>query len=285
MIDVLVTGANGQLAKSIALYANTVIGFNFVFKSKNELDITNAEELQSVFKANHFEYCINCAAYTNVEQSEKTPEIAYEINGNGVQKLAKTCRKFKTKLIHISTDYVFDGSSDIPYTEENIPNPLNVYGISKLKGESYIQEVMEAYYIIRVSWLYSMFEKNFFDTIYNYLQNKKSLSIVTSQRGTPTSCLNLAQYLLWILTSDLAFGIYHFSDDGEATWYDFAYEIAKQFNDSDYLNLVNPTETYPTLSERPGYSVMDNSKRKIKYNTAVHWKNAVKEVYKLRKKN
>lgn len=284
MIDVLVSGANGQLAKTIALFKEETSGFNFVFKSKKELDITNKEAIEAVFEAFSFKFCINCAAYTNVEQAEKTPEIAYEINGKAVENLAKTCLKFNTKLIHISTDYVFDGESNVPYNEDEVPNPLNEYGKSKLQGEEYIQRTLKTYYIIRVSWLYSVFEKNFFNTINNYLDQKKELNITTSQTGTPTSCISLAHYILWIISSDLEYGIYHFSNDGKGTWYDFALEIAKQHDNQEKITLIQPSENYPTISQRPVYSVLDNSKRKLKYNRSIHWKKAVEDIYLLRKK-
>lgn len=284
MIDVLVTGAKGQLAKTIALFKGEHSSFNFVFKSKEELDIIDKSAIVSVFNTHNFRFCINCAAYTNVEQAEKTPEIAYKINGEAVKNLAEVCFDFDIKLIHISTDYVFDGETNEPYKESEPPNPLNEYGKSKLQGERYIQDILNSYYIIRVSWLYSAFEKNFFNTIANYLNKNQKLNITTSQRGTPTSCISLAQYIIWMLASDLEYGVYHFSDEGEATWYDFALEIARQYNNQTKEALVTPSDNYPTISQRPVYSVLDNSKRKQKYNTSIDWKNAVKNVYLLKEK-
>lgn len=282
MIDVLVTGAQGQLAKTIALFKDENSRFNFIFKSKEELDIVNKSAIVSVFNAHNFRFCINCAAYTNVEQAEKTPEIAYKINGEAVKNLAEVCSNFEVKLIHISTDYVFDGETSEPYKESEIPNPLNEYGKSKLQGEDYIQDILRAYYIIRVSWLYSAFENNFFNTISNYLNENKELNITTSQTGTPTSCISLTRYIFWIISSELEYGIYHFSDDGETTWYNFALEIAKQFKNKDNEALIKPSENYPTISQRPVYSVLDNSKRKLKYERSVNWEIAVKNVYSLR---
>lgn len=284
MINVLVTGANGQLAKTIAFFKNEVPNYNFVFKTKEELDITNKEAIDVLFKTLSFDYCINCAAYTNVEQAEKTPEIAYEINGEAVKNLAEVCLDFNTKLVHISTDYVFDGESKNPYNERATPNPLNEYGKSKLQGEECIQKTIEAYYIIRVSWLYSVFEKNFFNTISNYLEKNKELNITTSQKGTPTSCISLTYFIYWILSSELEYGIYHFSDDGEATWYDFALEIAKQYSNKEKVDLIQPSENYPTISQRPVYSVLNNSKRKLTYNRNINWEKAVKDVFLLREK-
>jgi dTDP-4-dehydrorhamnose reductase len=279
MINILVTGANGQLAKTIALFKNEAPNYNFVFKTKEELDITNKEAINILFKTLSFDYCINCAAYTNVEQAEKTPEIAYEINGEAVKNLAEVCLDFNTKLVHISTDYVFDGESKNPYSERATPNPLNEYGKSKLQGEKYIQKTLEAYYIIRVSWLYSIFEKNFFNTITNCLKKNKELNITTSQKGTPTSCISLTHFIYWIIFSELEYGIYHFSDDGEATWYEFAVEIAKQFGNHEKTKLIQPSENYPTISRRPDYSVLNNNKRKNEYKISIHWKTAIERTY------
>lgn len=284
MINILVTGANGQLAKTIALFKNEVPNYNFVFKSKEELDITDKKAIDTVFKTLSFDFCINCAAYTNVEQAEKTPKIAHEINGEAVKNLAESCLDYNTKFIHISTDYVFDGETNIPYREDEVANPLNEYGKSKLKGEEYIQNTLEAYYIIRVSWLYSVFEKNFFNTISNYLEKSKELNITTSQKGTPTSSISLIHYIFWIMSSELEYGLYHFSDDGEATWYDFALEIAKQYPNEEKTDLIQPSENYPTVSQRPVYSVLNNSKRKLTYNRNINWKKAVKDVFLLREK-
>lgn len=284
MINVLVTGANGQLAKTIALLQKDVSNANLVFKSKKELDITKKEAVVSVFNSYNFDFCVNCAAYTNVEQAEKTPELSYEINGAGVKSLAEVCLEYNTTLIHISTDYVFDGTKKQPYSEVDSTNPLNEYGKSKLEGEYHIQNMLQSFYIIRTSWLYSAYEKNFFNTICNYLDDNKALNITTEQIGTPTSCVSLARYVLWMISSELEYGIYHFSDDGETTWYGFAQEIAKQYNLKDKEVLVIPSESYPTISQRPVYSVLDNRKRKRAYKTNIDWKTALKNVYQLREK-
>ena len=158
-IKLLVTGANGQLGQTIKENYESDPSFDIIFVSKNELDITNDEEIKTFFENQKFNYCINCAAYTNVDQSESNPDLAFKVNAQGVKNLAIQCKKHKIILIHISTDYVFDGKNQVPYTEEDEPNPINQYGKSKLLGETYIQEVMECYFIIRTSWLYSKFEK------------------------------------------------------------------------------------------------------------------------------
>ena len=161
---ILVTGANGQLGLTIKeLFANNNLGLDFTFVTKEQLDITNKTALNNFFTKNHFDYCINCAAYTNVEQAEKTPEIAFKVNAEGVKYLAEVCKETNTTLIHISTDYVFDGEKETPYTVEDLPNPINEYGKSKLLGEHYIQESLSNHFIVRTSWLYSKkYGKNFY---------------------------------------------------------------------------------------------------------------------------
>src|SRR5690606_37549958 len=162
-ISILVTGAQGQLGLTIQeLYVGNS-AFDFTFTSKSELDITNKREIEIFFEQYKFDYCINCAAYTNVEQAEKTPDLAYKVNAEAVKSLAEVCKEYETTLIHISTDYVFDGEKEIPYTIKDLPNPINEYGKSKLLGEQYVQEILQNYFIVRTSWLYSKkYGKNFY---------------------------------------------------------------------------------------------------------------------------
>ena len=194
---VLVTGANGQLGKTIEeLFSINDANLEFTFVSKENLDITNEDELLLYFKANKFDYCINCAAYTNVEQAEKTPEIAYKVNAEGVKNLAQVCKDANTILIHISTDYVFDGEKSEPYLVSDIPNPINEYGKSKLLGEQYIQKSLCNYFIIRTSWLYSKkYGKNFYKSILDKAKVEKELLITDEQIGCPTNTVNLAQFI------------------------------------------------------------------------------------------
>ena len=164
---ILVTGASGQLGKTIKeLYSNNTLGLSFTFVNKNQLDITDEAMLKSCFTLNKFNYCINCAAYTNVDQAEKTPEIAFKVNAEGVKYLSEICKEHNVILVNISTDYVFDGNKTTPYTIDDLPNPINNYGKSKLLGEEYIKQILNKYYIIRTSWLFSKkYGKNFYRTI------------------------------------------------------------------------------------------------------------------------
>jgi dTDP-4-dehydrorhamnose reductase len=261
MIKVLVTGANGQLGKTIdELYSKNNHGLDFTFVSKNEIDITDENALKSFFKSNHFDYCINCAAYTNVEQAEKTPDIAYRVNAEAVKYLAEACLETETTLIHISTDYVFDGEKQTAYTIDDLPNPINEYGKSKLQGEKYIQDILENYFIIRTSWLYSKkYGKNFYRTILDKAKTEKQLFITTDQVGCPTETVNLAEYLIGLITADNSYsGLLHFCDKKIMTWYDFALQIILENKMVERIKL-SKAKNYSTFAKRPKYSVLMNT--------------------------
>jgi dTDP-4-dehydrorhamnose reductase len=272
---VLVIGANGQLGKTIRDLSTEYNNLDFTFVEKKDLDITSAKDIHNRLKTN-FNYCINCAAYTNVEKAEQEAELATKINADAVKKLAQECNVHNTTLIHISTDYVFDGNKTTPYKEEDKTNPLNQYGKSKLLGEKYIKEELEHYFIIRTSWLYSKYGNNFFKTIVNKLKKDKELTIVTSQKGTPTSCIDLGVFILYLIGNKIkTYGVYHFSAQGETTWYDFAFEIAKLLNYN--TDRIKPIENFESIAKRPLYSVLDSSKSKIIFNKTPFWKDSVKQ--------
>ncbi len=260
MKRILVTGARGQLGQCFQKIAPNYPDFEFYFKNSMELDITNESNIHAVFKSMNFEYCINCAAYTNVEQAEKTPGIAYKINGDGVKNLAKACKRYQVTLVHISTDYVFDGEKKEGYLPSDNPNPINEYGKSKYLGERYIQEIMERFYIIRTSWLYSEFGNNFYKTILKKAKAGEVLKVTDAQTGSPTNANNLAVYILHIVANDiLVNGVYHFKDDKPMTWYEFAERILQQNNLDNTVKLVKD-KNYRTFARRPEYSVLINSK-------------------------
>ncbi|MEP2060002.1 MAG: dTDP-4-dehydrorhamnose reductase [Maribacter litoralis] len=228
MKKVLVTGANGQLGQCLQNIAPLYKDLDFLFQSSKDLDITNSVAVGLLFEKEQFNYCINCAAYTNVEQAEKTPEIAFKVNAEGVRALALFSKKYNVSLIHISTDYVFDGEKKEPYTVDDIPNPINEYGKSKLLGEKYIQEIMEDYLIIRTSWLYSEFGKNFYTSIMKKAKEKQILEVTNTELGYPTNALNLGRFITQTVNiNKFKTGIYHFTDQIEMTWYDFARQIIK----------------------------------------------------------
>lgn len=279
MKTVLVTGANGQLGQCIQKIQSKYPTIRFHFKTSNELDITDVKAVNDYFATYSVEYCVNCAAYTNVELAESETEKAFLINAEAVKSLAEICAKYQTTLIHISTDYVFDGTKTSPYTETDSTNAISVYGASKLKGEEYIQEVMNRYFIIRTSWLYAEFGKNFYKTILQKASEKANLTITTEQKGTPTNANDLAALILKIIeTNNTHYGIYHFSNEGEATWYDFTKEILMNLNlPEDQQPSLKSVESYQTKAARPKNSVLDKAKvRKII--PTISWQESLKSL-------
>ena len=255
---VLVTGANGQLGLTFKeLYEVNKENIDFIFVSKSQLDITKEQELKQYFKVNQFDYCINCAAYTNVEQAEKTPETAYKVNAKGVKFLSESCRDTNTVLIHISTDYVFDGEKKEPYTVSDKPNPINEYGKSKLLGEQYIQETLDNYFIVRTSWLYSKKHgHNFYRTIIKKVKTETELFITDEQTGCPTNTVNLSGYIFSLIKSENNnFGVYHFCDKEVLSWYSFAENILEENNFLKKIRLVR-AKNYRTFAKRPKTSIL-----------------------------
>ena len=196
---VLVTGAKGQLGQSLQFIAPHYPEIVFVFCSSSELDITNFESCESVFSEFLPHYCINAAAYTAVDKAEGEPEMAYLINVTGAKNLAEVCKKYNTILLHISTDFVFDGAKNVPYTEVDLPSPTGVYGQTKLDGEIEIQKIWEKHFIIRTSWIFSQFGNNFMKTMLRLASDKNSISVVNDQIGTPTNAVDLAKILIRII--------------------------------------------------------------------------------------
>jgi dTDP-4-dehydrorhamnose reductase len=276
---VLVTGANGQLGQSIQFIANKYSNIQFIYTDYQELDITNLERCRNVFLKYNPQFCINTAAYTAVDKAESESEKAHLINVVGPENLAKVCKEHNAILLHISTDFIFDGTSTKPYLESDIPNPQCVYGQTKLDGELAVQNIWEKHFIIRTSWVYSQFANNFMKTMLRLAAERDSLSVVNDQIGTPTYAVDLAEVLIKIIESCYAeassasnFGIYNFSNEGVCSWCDFAKEIFHQKEISIDLKPI-PTSAYPTPAKRPSYSVLDKSKIKNTFNLKINdWK-------------
>lgn len=262
---VLVTGANGQLGQALQFISGNYPAVDFIFCSSSELDITDSANCKVVFGKYQPQFCINAAAYTAVDKAESEYEKAHAINVIGAKNLAEACKKYNSVLVHISTDFVFDGEKTTPYTEEDLPNPTGVYGLTKLDGEEAIQTILEEHFIIRTSWVYSQFGNNFMKTMLRLASDRDSLSVVNDQIGTPTNAVDLAEALLTICTSDIqlksSFGIYNFSNEGQCSWFDFAKKIFEVNNISITVNSI-PTSSYPTPAKRPKYSVLDKTKIK-----------------------
>ena len=232
-------------------------GMDFLFLSRADLDITKAIEIREWFLKYRPDYCVNCAAYTQVDQAEKTPSPAYEVNVRGVENIARACKELGTKLIHISTDYVFDGKKSKGYFPSDIPNPINEYGRSKLEGERAIQQHLEKFFIIRTSWLYSKkYPPNFYLTILAKARKGEPLSVTGSQRGCPTDAANLAHHILDIIQSEtMDYGISHFTDGEPMTWFEFACQILEKEGLVDYPHLTK-AENYRTFATRPRNSIL-----------------------------
>ena len=281
---VLVTGANGQLGQAIQSVVGNYPSIDFVFCSSSELNITDSSNCESVFEKYKPQFCINAAAYTAVDKAETESEKGYAINVTGAQNLSSVCKAHNTVLLHVSTDFVFDGLATQPYSEEAIPNPTGVYGVTKLQGEQAIQKTWEKHFIIRTSWVYSQFANNFMKTMLRLASERDSLSVVSDQIGTPTNAVDLAECLLTIITFDIRhstfdrYGIYNFSNEGQCSWYDFAAEIFKVNKVSINLQPI-PTTAYPTPAKRPAYSVLDKSKIKQVFGMEIKsWESSLKQL-------
>lgn len=253
MKRVLVTGADGQLGQCLRKISGDFPDFEFAFHNSKTLNISNNDEITAVFTKGNYDFCINCAAYTNVEQAEKTPEPAFKINAEALKLLAESCLKHDVKLIHISTDYVFDGTKKTGYFPNDETNPINEYGKSKLKGEIYIQEILDEYFIVRTSWLYSEFGNNFYKTIIRKANAKEDLKITDEQIGCPTNANNLASYILNLIKDEATnFGIHHFTDGEAMSWYGFAKQILKE----NELNTTIEAKNFNSIVKRPEHVVL-----------------------------
>lgn len=279
-LKILITGTNGQLGRCLQAVSEKYPNYDFYFKTSKQLDITRKEQIDILFAQEKFDFCVNCAAYTAVDKAESDQENAFLVNAEAVKYLAETCKANNTTLIHISTDFVFDGTKGTPYTEEDLPNPINVYGASKLKGEQYIQEIMNNYFIIRTSWVYSEYGHNFVKTMLRLGTERDEISVVKDQIGSPTYAGDLAKAIMEIISAKTtSFGLYHYTNEGTTSWYDFAKTI---FEIKEIKIKVNPisSNNYTTQAKRPMYSVLDKTKIKQVFNIIFlpNLENSLKEV-------
>ena len=280
---ILVTGANGQLGKELQELAPSYPQFHFIFLSREDLPIHHFELVRNFFEVTKPDYCINCAAYTAVDKAESEKELAFQVNGEAVGVLAAVCNKFHSRFIHLSTDYVFDGTATVPYTEESPTNPVSVYGASKLEGEKQAVQYNPGSLIIRTSWVYSSYGKNFVKTMLKLMSERTELNVVSDQLGSPTYAADLAQAILQIIvncqlsTVNWQPGIYHYSNDGIISWYDFAVAI-KELTENNCAIHPIPTSQYPTPARRPHYSVFNKEKIIRSYHIQlVQWKESLQK--------
>ena len=278
---ILVTGANGQLGKEIQVLASAYAQYEFVFADRTILPIEQQSKVNEFFSQVKPFACINCAAYTAVDKAESEKDRANEVNADAVSFLAEACSTHRALFIHISTDYVFDGTSSIPYKEEDDTDPVNHYGRSKLFGEKRAMEKNPSSIIVRTSWVYSEFGNNFVKTMMRLMKERESLNVVSDQIGSPTYAADLAKAIMKIITqhegsSSIKEGIYNYSNEGTLSWYDFAIAIKELTGSACKVNPI-PTSQYPTPAKRPHYSLLDKSKIKSTFQIEIpDWKESLK---------
>jgi len=266
---ILVTGSNGQLGKELQELAHLYPSYRFVFASREDLKLHHFGLVENYFVGLQPQYCINCAAYTAVDKAESEQDMAMLVNGEAVGNLAAVCKKFNTKLIHISTDYVFDGESEKPYQPDDSTGPISLYGVSKLKGEELCVKENADAIIIRTAWVYSEFGNNFVKTMMRLMRERPEIKVVNDQIGAPTYAADLAKAILDIIDSGKwVSGIYHYSNTGKISWYDFAVAIQAMIGSSSIIHPI-PTTDYPTPAKRPKFSLLDTSKITSNYNIEI----------------
>ena len=275
---ILVTGANGQLGREFQQLEKEYSSYLFLFISKDELSITDEKAVNHFFKNNIIDFCVNCAAYTAVDKAETEKETPVAVNDTAVGYLAKVCKAYNVKFIHISTDYVFDGKATNPYKENDATSPINFYGQTKLNGEHSAMVENDEAIIIRTAWVYSSFGNNFVKTMIRLMKDRESIGVVNDQFGCPTYAADLAQAIMNIIKSNhFIAGIYHYTNKGKISWYEFAKEISQQINSSCVVNTIT-TKQFPTPAARPSYSVLDTSKIAQTFNLNIpEWKESLKK--------
>jgi dTDP-4-dehydrorhamnose reductase len=281
---ILVTGANGQLGNEIRRLCRNFPGLEFIFTDVDMLDITNPDAVSVFMEASKPAIVVNCAAYTNVDGAEVNVKNVRKINSLAPQVLAAACAMQDAFLIHISTDYVFDGEATEPYTEDDETNPISVYGNSKLEGEEKIKTVFDNYLIIRTSWMYSEFGHNFVRSILALAKERDTLEIVNDQIGSPTYARDLANCIIDIIIKSIlnpkAYlpGIYHYANQGVCSWYEFASEILNIAGIKSCKLIPVSTEQYPAVAKRPKYSVLDTSKVRESFGIGIpNWRDSLRE--------
>lgn len=283
MKNILITGSKGQLGSEIRDLSASYPDYNFIFTDIEELDLTNKVDVANFFNKNNISVCINCAAYTAVDKAEDDRELALLVNYKAVQILAEACHDHNTFLVHISTDYVFDGKYYKPYDETYPPSPDSYYGLTKLKGEEAVFSYCENAIIIRTSWLYSAYGNNFVKTMLRLGKEKDEIGVVCDQIGTPTYAGDLAKVILDIVANHKESNtkeIYHYSNEGAISWYDFAKAIMAEAGLQCKVNTIE-SKDFPAKANRPFYSVLSKTKIKNDYRLEIpYWLDSLKIVLK-----
>ena len=282
---ILVTGANGQLGNEFRVMAAVYPQYKFLFTDKEQLPINNIEIVKTYFTKHAIDYCINCAAYTAVDKAETEKESVFAINAAAVGNLAAICKVFNTQLIHISTDYVFDGTSQFPYKETDKTNPINIYGQSKLKGEELALQNNPGTIIIRTSWVYAAFGNNFVKTMRRFMKERESINVVNDQFGSPTYAADLAAAIMQIVLQSSVvspqWSVFHYCNHGIINWYEFAVAI-KELTQSNCIVNPIPTTQYPTPAKRAKYTALDTALIKNTFDLKIpRWKDSLEKCLKL----
>ena len=282
MKTILITGSKGQLGNEMQQAAVRYPQFHYIYTDVDELDICNKAALNAFVKANSVNFIVNCAAYTAVDKAEDDIELCYKINSDAVRNIGEVAASNAVKVVHVSTDYVFDGTNHIPYTEDQEVCPATVYGKSKLAGEQALMESCKDSVIIRTAWLYSSFGNNFVKTMIKLGTERDSLNVIFDQIGSPTYAADLAEAIMKVISSEkFVAGIYHFSDEGVCSWYDFTKTIHKIAGISCNVQAIE-TKDFPARTPRPHYSVLNKAKIKLTYGITIpHWEESLEKCIKI----
>jgi len=284
MNNILITGGNGQLGNELKKLESNYPNYNFIFTDIDELNITKPNDVEEIFNVNKISFVINCAAYTAVDKAEDNKDAAHLLNAEAVKIISRTAQKHNAAMVHVSTDYVFNGSNHVPYKESDITNPNSVYGYTKLNGENEFLNSGVYGIIIRTSWLYSEFGNNFVKTMLKLTSERKSLNVIFDQIGTPTYAFDLAKTILIIISEHLSLTnrveipkIFHYSNEGVCSWYDFAKEISDIAGNECEISPIETFE-YPQPANRPHYSVLNKSLIKSTFGIIIpNWKDSLKK--------
>lgn len=277
-MKVLVTGANGQLGYDV-IEGLKLRNIECCGTTRNDFDLCDFTSAEKFITAFHPDVIIHCAAYTAVDKAEEEKELCRAVNTGGTENIAKICKKINAKMLYISTDYVFDGTKKGFYEVDDMPNPINVYGQTKLEGEQAVQKILERYFIVRVSWVFGEHGNNFVKTMLRLGKERKEINVVSDQVGSPTYTVDLALLLVDMIQTD-KYGIYHATNEGECSWAEFAEEIFRVAGISTKVNYIVSDE-YPVKAKRPGNSIMSKSRLlKNGFNLLGDWRSAVKRYVK-----
>lgn len=279
MIKILITGRHGQLGSELHDLKESYPQHQMVFVDREEMDLSNPEQIIEVLNTEKPQIIVSAGAYTAVDKAESDQELCDAVNHIAVKTIGAWASENNAKVIHISTDYVFDGTSETPLKETDAPDPINVYGLTKLHGEQALRASGAAYVIIRTAWVYSVYGANFVKTMIRLMSEREEIGVVADQVGTPTYARDLASTIMQVIEApEFVQGVFHYSNEGKISWHDFAVAIKEIKGFSTKVNAIN-SDAFPTPAKRPNFSLLDKSKIKETYQVAVpDWKTSLEEM-------